>query len=162
MKNKLTGILLVLCMLAGLLPGTALAETVVPETENGVYLIDSADELFWFAEKVNGGEKDANAALTADIDLENREWTPIGDGYSYSNSNGNGITADTAYTGLFDGRGHSVSGLHIETRKLKKKDKDKENYDTYCKGLFGIIGEGGTVKNLTVNGKINARADGNE
>ena len=160
-KNKFTSILLSLCMLASFVPVnfTAFASDK-PELINGAYQIESAEDLVWFAEKVNGGDRTANAVLNSDIDLENQNWTPIGNGYNYINNNGYGIDDDTAYNGIFDGKGHSISGLFIETKKYNKQGDN--HYETYCQGLFGIIGKEGTVRNVTVNGQINAQAEGNE
>lgn len=89
-----------------------------------------------------------------------KNWTPIGNGYNYINNNGYGIDDDTAYNGIFDGKGHSISGLFIETKKYNKQGDN--HYETYCQGFFGIIGKEGTVRNVTVNGQINAQAEGNE
>ena len=54
--------------------------------------------------------------------------------------------------------------IHFETfHKRAKYNKQGDNhYETYCQGLFGIIGKEGTVRNVTVNGQINAQAEGNE
>ena len=47
--------------------------------EGGVYRISNPGQLFWFAELVNGGEVDADAALTADITIDtDLPWVPIG------------------------------------------------------------------------------------
>lgn len=88
-----------------------------------VYEISNAGQLYWFAGLVNGTlsgvEKNisANAVLTADIVVnENilksdgtlnegnfKEWTPIGtDG-----------TSSNVYTGTFDGRKYTISGLYF-------------------------------------------------
>lgn len=40
-----------------------------PELINGAYQIESAEDLVWFAEKVNGGDRTANAVLNSDIEL---------------------------------------------------------------------------------------------
>ena len=74
----------------------------------------------------------ACAKLTGNIDLgasNEKPWKPIGG----SSSN--------AYTGTFDGDGHTVSGLNIS---------DNSGRDAY--GF--IMYNGGTVKNLTVKGNI--------
>ncbi|MBR1916232.1 MAG: tyrosine-protein phosphatase [Bacteroidaceae bacterium] len=69
---------------------------------SGYYEIDNGGKLFWLAEQVNNGTGTAyNAKLTADIDLENRLWTPMG------------IDATNAHTGVFDGQGHNITGLNI-------------------------------------------------
>lgn len=156
-KKRLTSLFLSLCMLLGMFTAVAAESGAAPELVDGAYLIDSAEDMFWFASEVNGGNRTANAVLEDDIDLGGEQWTPIGAGYDYKNL---GIDGSSAYYGTFDGNGHTVSGLFIETKKYKKFGQN--HYETYCQGLFGIIGKSGVVKNLTVDGKINARAQGNE
>ena len=90
---------------------------------NGSYTVTSADGLMNIAKLVNGGKTDINITLTADIDLTGKNWTPIGT--SFSNK----------YTGTFDGGGHTIKGLTVTT------------YDQFV-GLFGSIGNAGTVKNV--------------
>ena len=90
---------------------------------NGSYTVTSADGLMNVAELVKGGKTDINITLTADIDLTGKNWTPIGT--SFSNK----------YTGTFDGGGHTIKGLTVTT------------YDQFV-GLFGSIGNAGTVKNV--------------
>lgn len=100
------------------------------------YLIADASQLRWFAAQVNDNGKSAICAqLTADIDLESKEWTPIGKNYSY------------AYKGIFDGQKHTVSGLFISGSASQN-----------C-GLFGYV-EKGTVKDLTVQGTITLTGSG--
>ena len=67
-----------------------------------------------------------NCTLIADINLTGKEWTPIGD-------------YDNRYTGTFDGGDHTITGLTVTTS------------DQYA-GLFGCIGSGGTVKDVTLEG----------
>ena len=90
---------------------------------DGSYTVTSADGLMNIAKLVNGGKTDINITLTADIDLTGKNWTPIGT--SFSNK----------YTGTFDGGGHTIKGLTVTT------------YDQFV-GLFGSIGNAGTVKNV--------------
>ena len=106
---------------------------------DGVYQIGSADDLRAFAEKVNGGETDANtrAELTANIDLseicseeEGDSWTPIGNSEEY------------AYTGTFNGQNFKISGLTINNSRADDQ------------GLFGYVGRSGIVQNLTVSGSV--------
>ena len=119
--------------------GTKQADTVwdgttqtEPKQENGVYQIGTAEELAWFAAAVNNGTaSDANAILTADIDLNNREWTPIG------NDDGN---FEVWYEGTFDGANHIIHNLSIEKGGM------------YA-ALFGYQ-EGGEIRNLTVDGIV--------
>ncbi|MCD7746342.1 MAG: hypothetical protein LUI13_13865 [Lachnospiraceae bacterium] len=74
---------------------------------NGVYQISNAGQLFWLASLVNGDttQEDiteavsgANAKLTANINLQNKTWVPIG-----------------SYSGTFDGNGKTISGLYINS-----------------------------------------------
>lgn len=97
-------------------------------TAEDPYRIEDADDMFAFAEKVNGGETYACAVLENDIDLggSSRPWTPIG----YSPN----------FRGVFDGSRHVVSGLYI-------------NGNSGQVGLFGVMA--GTVKDLTVVGEVN-------
>ena len=72
--------------------------------DGGVYKISNAGQLYWFAALVNGGEVDADAALTADITIDSDlAWTPIG---LYTSGR-----AYVAYAGTFDGAGHTIYGL---------------------------------------------------
>ena len=94
---------------------------------NGSYTVTSADGLMNIAELVNGGKTDINITLDTDIDLTGKDWTPIGTDY------------DNSYKGTFDGGGHTIKGLTVTTN------------DRYA-GLFGDLGEAGTVKNVVMEG----------
>ena len=105
-------------------------------TENDPYQISTAAQLKRFRDIVNGtGGQTPNAAacavLTANIDLNNEPWTPIG---NYTEEN------NISYEGTFDGGGHTISGLNV-TGKFR------------CASLFGAV-KGGTIKNLTVAGNV--------
>lgn len=105
------------------------------------YQINTAAGLKWFRDKVNDAktkeETKICAVLTADIDLKNEEWTPIGIGNGTEN---NGATIDFPYSGTFDGNGHTISGLNVNYR-------DKNG------GLFCYV-MNATIKNLTVAGSV--------
>ena len=113
-------------------------------SEDEVYEISNAGQLYWFAGLVNGTlsgvtqNKSANAVLTADIVVnENvlksdgtvnegtfKEWTPIGI-YFYK-----------SYGGIFDGQNHTISGLYFSQGDKK-----------YL-GLFGI--NAGKISNVGI------------
>ena len=105
----------------------------------GVYQITNAGQLFWFAALVNGDttyaefdaqDTAAKAVLMKDIIIpEGRNWTPIGN-YSTSDS--------LKYTGAFDGDGHTIQGMVVN------------NSNSDYQGLMGYLGEGGTIKDLTM------------
>lgn len=107
------------------------------------YQIGNADQLMWFAAKVNSSTKkstsDLCAKLTSDIDLTGKDWMPIGQAT-------NTYSDYVAYGGTFDGGGHMVSGLAINNAK------------TY-QALFGYV-KGGTIQDLTVKGSVRTSATG--
>ena len=94
---------------------------------NGSYTVTSADGLMNIAKLVNGGKTDINITLDKNIDLTGKDWTPIGTDY------------DNLYKGTFDGGGHTITGLTVTTN------------DRFV-GLFGRLGEAGTVKNVVMEG----------
>ena len=70
---------------------------------NGVYQIASGLDLCIFSQIVNvNGEGNAKAVLVSDIDMTdyNGDFQPIG-------------TTSTAFSGSFDGKGHTIRGLRI-------------------------------------------------
>lgn len=104
-------------------------------TETDPYQISTAAGLKWFRDKVNDAKTEEEtkicAVLTANIDLNNEPWTPIG---NYTTTN------EIFYEGTFDGGGHTISNLNVTDRFI-------------CAGLFGAV-KGGTIKNLTVAGNV--------
>ena len=104
------------------------------------YQISTADQLKLFRDIVNGSNGQApNAAacavLTANIDLNNEPWTPIGP------------DRDSAYTGTFDGQGHTVKNLSVTV-----------NGQPGRAGLFGCV-KGGSIRKLTVAGSVSCTAN---
>lgn len=96
---------------------------------DGVYEIDSLDQLKFFRDAVNDGNSfnGQTVKLTASIDLSNggtEEWTPIG-------KNG------APFQGTFDGQGNTVSNLYINTPTQSDV------------GFFGFT-QSGEIKNLTI------------
>ena len=92
----------------------------------GNYTVTSAEGLKNIAKLVNEQwNLGINITLTADINLSGIDWTPIGIDYNHQ------------YTGTFNGGGHTITGLTVT------------GSDQYA-GLFGRIGSGGTVKNVTL------------
>lgn len=104
-------------------------KTEPAQDESGVYLIDTAAKLAWFADAVNGGQKAINGKLTANINLNEKAWTAFGE-YDYND------VPNSGFAGTLDGDRHIVSGL-----------KSTE-------GLVSCLSSTGTVKNLTVIGTV--------
>ena len=96
-------------------------------SEDGkTYTVYTDEGLRNVAKLVNEEWKlDINITLTGDINLTGIDWTPIGKGYNHQ------------YTGTFDGGNYTITGLAVT------------GSDQYA-GLFGHIGSGGTVKNVTL------------
>ena len=97
------------------------------DSNTNTYTVYNADGLMNIAKLVNGGKTDINITLDKNIDLTGKGWTPIGT--SFRNS----------YTGTFDGGGHTITGLTVTTN------------DQFA-GLFGCLGDAGTVKNVVMEG----------
>ena len=150
MNNKLTQfkclVTTFLLVAAMVMPSTAQAKTITPVqpggkgTASSPYLISNAEQLYWFAGLVNGDasvcingisqNRNAWAVLVSDITVNSgvlkadgtladgvssfAQWTPIGNS-SYR------------YTGNFDGKGHTISGLYFN------------NTGSSNVGLFGYI-----------------------
>lgn len=94
--------------------------------------INSAQDLANFAATVNGGNSlsGKTVKLMVNIDLNNKEWTPIGYGF--------GGTDSKIFSGTFDGNGKIISNLNIEEAVQETA------------GLFGYTN--GVLKNFTIDG----------
>lgn len=121
----------------------------MPELVEGVYQITNLGELLWFVGLVNGSlegveqNKNANAILLADIDLEGARWQTIASTILYNESTyNNGEYPDGGYGGTFDGNFHTVKNFRVCA-----EGGIKGSY-----GLFGTLS--GTVKNLAVENMI--------
>ena len=148
--RRFFGAALALAVLLSVLPAWSLpaaaAETdFVPDSGSGdgksmdtPYFISTEEQLWAIAN--NGSLWNSHFKLTADIDLGNREWTPIGNGKAFKGS------FDGAKP---DGGCFTVSGLSINV-----------NPPSTAQGLFGQI-NGGIVKNLIVSGSVSVKKDPN-
>jgi hypothetical protein len=99
----------------------------IGDTPENPFIVSSAALLAKVGTGADGWGLGKHYRQTANISLSGT-WTPIG---SYANQ----------FTGSYDGGGYSISGLSITGATGDSQ------------GLFGVIGTGGTVKNLalTVN-----------
>lgn len=121
--------------------GTEVSGADDADGKNHIFEISTAKQLsaLWFLSieppSLNGSTKSylyATYRLTADINLNNHPWKPIG---KKSNTR-------WTFEGVFDGRGHTISGL-----------KTNENNGPSI-GFINTIGSTGTVKHLTVKGEV--------
>ena len=119
-------------------------EPAVDSNSDGYYEIGNAGQLFSFAAQVNSGSNHINAVLTADIDLENRRWTPIGiysDAYDYPRYK---------YTGTFDGQNHLVKNLNVHVTNGSEGGFFSRGFRATVRN-FGVINA--TVLNDMYNGE---------
>ncbi len=85
---------------------------------------------------------------------DSNSWVPIG---GYARGSGDYTsTADVsmAFRGTFDGNNKTISNLYINTR-ADDGSYPADNMSWYA-GLFGAIGSGSEIKNLTVTGTVKA------
>lgn len=104
------------------------------------YEIATAEQLAKLARDVNNGNTSQAFLgkyfkLTADIDLKNGIWMPIGKYYNYGNGNGN----NRLFFGKFDGNGHVIKNMHIQW-------EGTEAWSAW--GLFSTL-QGASSTNLT-------------
>ena len=137
-RNRLFTMLML--VMAILMPyGGAWAQTRPSKGDGKVgnpYIITKAEELKWFRDEVNRGNKKICAKIADNVEVidmstvchaadksqEEVSWVPIG------NSN-------KLYQGTFDGNGKTITNLYINASQVNM-------------GLFGYT-YGGTIKNLT-------------
>jgi hypothetical protein len=98
-------------------------------TQEKPYVIDTAKKLAYLAIQVNGGNNYEGKffKLDKDIDLAQKQWTPIGD-----------VEKEIAFDGNFSGDGHTISNLTVNMPG-----------STHV-GLFTAIGENGDVGHLKI------------
>ncbi len=132
-------------------------------TEENPYIIANADQLAYLGDRVsndNANYGDKHYKLIADINIGGSDnytnngvvWYPIGYQKLGEGANKAGetewYTYGGAFRGVFDGMGHTVTGIYQTTWVMDG------NYDYgYYKaamGLFGYVYDG-TIKNLTVD-----------
>lgn len=152
MKSKVISVLTALAIIFSLMPAAFAVETEplfndwteaaqaavqgTDYTQSGTaYTIKTAKGLAWLANKINAQSTTVSVVLENDIDLSNTvrqgaSWIPI-------------ANEKKQFSGTFDGQGHTVKGLVIES------GEEQKNY-----GLFGTIGLSGVVKNVKTEGKI--------
>ena len=102
------------------------ADAGMAELKDGYYQISNVDQLLWFAAKVNSGETDLNAQITADIDLTDTEFPAIG-------------SSEQRFAGILDGQNHTIT-INL----------------TATGSSYGFVRYlTGTIKNLHLDGTLN-------
>lgn len=153
MKKRIVSAVMALILCLTLLPTAALAADGAWDgsiatafaggsgTENDPYQIDDGAQLAYLASEVNKGQPYENSyfVLTADIDLANHDWTPIGNSFSDALFGG---TDYSLFAGNLDGKGHTIFNISIGTENAPLES------DVF--GLFGATG--GKISNLNLDG----------
>lgn len=99
-----------------------------------IVIIKTAEDLFAFANDVNVNGNNYSGKiviLAADIDLQNKPWTPIGQ------------TGHPEFRGTFDGQNHTIKNLNVDNTAYTDEHTSS--------GLFGWAESGVTIKNLKVD-----------
>ena len=117
--------MLALLLAAGCLPQAA------AKADGGVISIGSGAELLELAQScsLDAWSQGKWVELTADISLEGVDFSPI-----------------PIFGGVFDGNGHTISGLSLEGNDCPA-------------GLVGILQAGGEIQNLHVTGRVTPSGD---
>lgn len=100
-------------------------------TDKETIIIKTADDLITWRNNVNSEDKQAISAyvvLESDIDLGGKEWNPIGE------------SRNSAFSGVFDGKGHSIKNFVMKDKKIENK------------GFFGFLN--GDIYNLSIDCEV--------
>ena len=102
-------------------------------TKESPYIIRTSDQLRRFAGSLTEhiDYSGTYIELADDIDISDKEWTPIGD-------------SDYVFNGSFDGKGHTVKGMTIGSADTAKQLAEGKNYI----GFFSALGTDAAVKNV--------------
>ena len=156
MKKRIGSLLLILALCFTLLPTAVMAEESVDAwdgsvaesfaggtgTEEDPYQIANGAQLAYLAQFVNSDSNNDCAGecfvLTADIDLANNDWTPIGNSFADVLFDGPDYRL---FAGNLDGKGHTISNISIGTESTPLES------DVF--GLFGATG--GKISNLNLD-----------
>ena len=153
MKKKILSILLALTLCLSLISMTVLAEDATAwdgtaatafaggtGTESDPYQIADGAQLAYLASEVNNGQpyESSYFVLTADIDLANHDWTPIGNSFSGLLFR---LPDYSLFAGNLDGKGHTISNISIGTESSPLES------DVF--GLFGATS--GKISNLNLD-----------
>lgn len=72
---------------------------------------------------------------------------------NYGLKNIKGYTETSGFLGTFEGKSHNIKGLTPKTPWTEDAEQRLITYDPIAKGLFGMLGETGVIKNLNVKGE---------
>ena len=138
--KKTISILLSLIMILSTLPLTAVQSCASDEIPDGYKAIYTIEDLYCIRYDMtsnyilmNDIDMSEATAEGGDWDYDGRGWDPIGSNGKYS---------ATEFSGIFDGNGHTISGMRIRITTIPSGAGD------LCIGLFASLT--GTIKNLNL------------
>jgi len=171
--KKLFSILLALCMALSLCVAASAEASPYAAgkgTEEDPFQIANAEQLLALSAAVNDGSANGYPGtffvLTADIDLKDIPWQPIGHMDLTDMSN-----YSCMFMGTLDGQGHTISNIYFrsdvpvcgvgvvgmslgEVKNLTVKNVDIRCEDTYSMAIGGVVGYNmGTIHDITLTGE---------
>jgi len=116
------------------------ADTEWYDASKSEFVLYTAEELAGLSSLVYGGNNFSGKTvkLSADINLANKAWTPIG-----RMANTSGIGENSTFKGNFDGQGYTVYNLNVDT-----VDGIAGNDNNKGAGLFGSVT--GNISNVNI------------
>ena len=108
-------------------------------SEADPFLIQTAAQLAFLAQEVNAGKDYTGKyiSLACDLDLNDIEWTPIGNGTH-------------SFDGIFNGNDHTISNLKITDGAKFVGDLSSAEMDQYAAGLFGTAWDA-VIQNVKID-----------
>ena len=110
-------------------------------SQSSPYEIANASQFALLAKQVNEGNQyeGKHFSLLCDIDLNNLDWTPIGNGIH-------------SFMGIFDGNGHTIENLRISQSIHYTYEYPTGRKAAYCdSGLFATV-QDATIRNMVIDG----------
>ena len=136
---RVAALLIVMCLLTVNAPITGFALETYDEVSIPVRTIEELynirDDLTAKYVLMNDIDLTSATAKGGDWDFEGRGWNPIGSDDIYA--------VDKTFSGTFDGNGHSIRGMRIDTNESRPQGSKEINA-----GLFSNVS--GEVKNLNL------------
>lgn len=109
-------------------------------------VVNTAEELQAMREDLSGWYE-----LGCDIDLSETKWVPVGtyvSHYEYLNP----TWWAESFRGEFDGAGHTISGLRLDTVSFYEDHNDsRKEIRNGVAAMFGAVGEGAVIRNVTLD-----------
>ncbi len=111
------------------------------ESDEITYLVVNGEGLKNVYAEANINSPNTNIVLRNHIDMTGVDWIPV-------------PTGEEGFKGTFDGKGYTIKGLleskFISTSNFGDNTETSVTSEYQCTGLFAYLGEGGVIKNVTI------------